>query len=450
MATRPTKTEPPSHGIEEDKHPPERRLVIACQGGGALAAYQAGVLQSLLASAQYQQNAADDHWVEITLPLGGGNAPERFRLVGFSGTSGGAQNAAIAWSACATGEPQRAAGRLAKWWESMAVPTNRPFSMEGMIPWQGLSADRFWFTQPFAGWAAQAWFYWAPIFAKDPQLWGNPFSATLRGLFIERVRQELGADLYQASQHAQVPEMAVFLGAIEVMSGKFTVFQAGGAASAMRSGPSLVDKGIERVSLQAEHLVASACLPELFGSTPVRLSSGGDGQFWDGLYSHNPPLGALLKIKAPKQNNAGAQAQNSKEWHPDVILILRINPRETATPPTSKEEIEDRHNELIGNLSLQQEINAIQRINELVLAGRAHGSAPCTTPRQALAVAAAAYYGLTEIHELEPAPDHSSTWTPLSKLNNLDWHIQMLMFQGRKDGVEALNTPQGRFMRLTP
>lgn len=323
--------------------------------------------------------------------------------------------------------------------------------MEGAIPAQGLSADRFWLTQPMAGWATQAWFYWAPVFAIDPQLWGNPVSSNLRGLFIERVQQELGAYLNQASHQATVSEMAVFLGAVEVTSGAFTVFQTGGTAHAMLNGKPLVDKGIEHISsLRADHLVASACLPELFGSTPVRLSSGKDGQFWDGLYSHNPPLGALLKIKAPKQSNAGAQEQNSKEWHPDVILVLRINPRIRSAPPTSKEEIEDRHNELIGNLSLQQEINAIHRINDLVIHGQTLKKGPCVSDKDRLAVAAAAYYGLTEIHELEPAPHHSSTWTPLSKLNNLDWHIQMLMFQGRKDGVEALNAPRGRFMRLTP
>lgn len=125
MATRPTKTEPPSHGSEQDKHPPERRLAIACQGGGALTAYQAGVLQSLLAGAQYHQNAAGDHWVEITLPLGKGNTPERFRLVGFSGTSGGAQNAAIACSAWRARSRRRAFLRIASGSPSL-WPVGRP------------------------------------------------------------------------------------------------------------------------------------------------------------------------------------------------------------------------------------------------------------------------------------------------------------------------------------
>jgi NTE family protein len=56
------------------KNPSERRIAIACQGGGSHAAFTAGVLRTLL----QRQNA------------------ENYRIIGRSGTSGGAMCALLA------------------------------------------------------------------------------------------------------------------------------------------------------------------------------------------------------------------------------------------------------------------------------------------------------------------------------------------------------------------
>ena len=59
---------------------PRKRIAIACQGGGSQCAFVAGALKTLFA--QGVQN--------------------RFKIVGLSGTSGGALTAALAWAACSS------------------------------------------------------------------------------------------------------------------------------------------------------------------------------------------------------------------------------------------------------------------------------------------------------------------------------------------------------------
>lgn len=461
MARASARPEPDAGAASESSSPPRRTLVIACQGGGALTAFQAGVLKALLASAAYKANAQGQRWVELSLLLGPGfsadpddkdRSKQKFRLVGFSGTSGGAQNAAIAWAACAVGKPEDVARRLDDWWRAIALPGGPalPFDPASLVGpgWPFVMPSRL-LRQPIGGWLTQAWLHWAPLLALDSSWWGNPFSEALQAAFADLLREKLGRGLDAANKSPSVAEMSVFLGAVEVRSGTFTVFHAGNAATAAAVGKTALSrKGIEHGPLQPEHLVASACLPEVFGSVRVAWQAGSavspprkDGDFWDGLYSHNPPLGALLSFR-PGQHGEEA-------WHPDVVLVLRVNPRETPEIPDSKSEIEDRHNELIGNLSLDQEIHAIDRINELVLKGKAHGEGPYANKKIRLEAAAAAYYGLTEIFELEPAPDHARQWTPLSKANNLDWHIRALLANGEADGKAAIAAPD-RFRRVTP
>ena len=68
----------------------------------------------------------------------------------------------------------------------------------------------------------------------------------------------------------------------------------------------------------------------------------------DGLVSQNPPVRDL-----PDAN-------------PDEIWVIQINPERRDVEPKSVGEILDRRNELAGNLSLNQELFFIEKINELV------------------------------------------------------------------------------------
>jgi len=65
------------------------------------------------------------------------------------------------------------------------------------------------------------------------------------------------------------------------------------------------------------------------------------GVYWDGLYSQNPPVREFVW-------------DTPLETAPEEIWIVRINPQQCPEEPTSLAEIEDRQNELMGNLSLEK------------------------------------------------------------------------------------------------
>ena len=95
-------------------------------------------------------------------------------------------------------------------------------------------------------------------------------------------------------------------------------------------------------------MLASAAVPTLFPAVTV------DGrQYWDGLFSQNPPIRHFT-------------TEVDADEKPDEIWIVRINPTRTWQVPTSMGEILDRRNELAGNLSLEQEIDTIEAINDLI------------------------------------------------------------------------------------
>jgi len=72
----------------------ERRVAIACQGGGSHTAFTAGVLSRLLSAEELDE----------------------YRVVGLSGTSGGAVCALLAWSALLDDDRRGARERLEGFW----------------------------------------------------------------------------------------------------------------------------------------------------------------------------------------------------------------------------------------------------------------------------------------------------------------------------------------------
>ena len=60
------------------------------------------------------------------------------------------------------------------------------------------------------------------------------------------------------------------------------------------------------------------------------------------------------------------QDQSRLEDIPDEVWIVRINPQQWPYPPTSNKDIEDRQNELMGNLSLNKELDTIMKVNEWI------------------------------------------------------------------------------------
>ena len=99
--------------------------------------------------------------------------------------------------------------------------------------------------------------------------------------------------------------------------------------------------------LTLQGVAASGTLPNVREAEKI-----GDGYYWDGLYSQNPPVREFL---------AGVR----KEHAPDELWIVRINPQQSRQP-RSNAEIRDRENELMGNLSLNKELDFILTVNGMI------------------------------------------------------------------------------------
>ncbi len=263
------------------------RIAIACQGGGSHTAFTAGVLSRWMS-----QDVLD-----------------RYRVVGLSGTSGGAICALLAWSALVQDKPALARERLDSFWTANSAGTPPERVLNEMI----LAASRM------------AHYVSAPAI--------SPYNTPTSVMSLEHLRGLLESTL----DFGEVTALAaaagddaplLLLGAVDVLSGSFKAFSS-------RNG-----------EVSADAVLASAAIPHLFRSVPV------DGHlYWDGLFSQNPPVGDLLYA------------------HPDEIWVIQINPTERVTEPTSVMEIEDRRNELGGNLSLYQELNFIEQIDKLIERG---------------------------------------------------------------------------------
>jgi NTE family protein len=150
--------------------------------------------------------------------------------------------------------------------------------------------------------------------------WGDDqFRAMLEATFdfeaLRRLAHRPGAPVLQ-------------IGAVEVLSGHFEIFT-----------------GEE---LRVECLLASAAIPEMFRAVTVP----GRGVYWDGLFSQNPPIHDLIELPI------------------DELWLIQINPSTCARVPTETHEILDRRNGLAGNLSMEQELQFIERLNRAIRQGR--------------------------------------------------------------------------------
>jgi NTE family protein len=229
---------------------------------------------------------------------------ERYEIVGLSGTSGGAVCAWLAWLALGRGEPERA-GRL---------------------------LDGFWRDNSARSPSAQlvnAWLVWASslqnvVATPAVSPYDNPFAASglqeFRGL-LERHAARAGA-----VDRADAP--LLLIGAVDVLSGEFRAFNS------------------RREEISVDMVLASAAIPTLFRAVRV-----GNGTYWDGLFSQNPPIRELM------------------DSEPDELWVVQINPSVSEDEPRTVIEIADRRNELSGNLSLHQELRFVEKIDQLLEAG---------------------------------------------------------------------------------
>ncbi|WP_208104414.1 patatin-like phospholipase family protein [Geodermatophilus obscurus] len=228
-------------------------------------------------------------------------ADEDHRVVALSGTSGGAVCALLAWYGLLTGGAAEAGRLLERFWKANAATT-----LSGKLAnaWLvGLARLEGRVTLP----TVSPYLY--------PDLAGPAFTDLLtRHVDVDRLAR------LQESPPEDQPLLLV--GAVDVLSGDFKAFSS------------------RRQEITVDAVLASAAVPLLFRAVEV-----GGRRYWDGLFSQNPPVRQLP--------DAG----------PDEIWVIRINPRARATEPKTVGDIADRRNELAGNLSLEQELHAIRKVN---------------------------------------------------------------------------------------
>ncbi|WP_263020496.1 patatin-like phospholipase family protein [Natronobiforma cellulositropha] len=265
--------------------PDETTVAIACQGGGSHTAFTAGVLSELLE-----------------------NLPENHRIVGFSGTSGGAACATLAWYGQVHPE-ENPRDLLERFWDDLSASTPLHRAANNVIRWT-IGLQR-------AG---------VPLPEVSPA--NSPGSRW--GLKQFREVLESHVDFEAVPSLLEGDEPGLFISAIDVCAGRFEVFR--------------------EDDLSAGAILASAAEPHLFEAVEV------DGtHYWDGLFAKNPPINDFMSADDVPD--------------PDEIWLLKINPQERPGPPQSMEGIDNRRNELSGNLSLNVEINFLEKVNGWIEAG---------------------------------------------------------------------------------
>jgi NTE family protein len=262
-------------------------VAIACQGGGSHTAFTAGVLEEALP------------WIE------GSDA----RLVGLSGTSGGALSAVAGWYGYVDRDAAAAADIIQDLWADVAVSTPIERVVNDWTVW-GLAARNSGYPVP------QVSPYAVP--------WTEVGEARFRSLVTRHV------DFERVSELAGPNAPKLIVGTVDVEAGTFETFENG--------------------DVSADAVMASAAVPNVFEAVELH----GTGH-WDGLFSQNPPITELLKTDYDRKA--------------DELWIVQINPQTTDGVPKSLQSITDRRRELSANIGLNQQVSFVEAINGWVREG---------------------------------------------------------------------------------
>jgi NTE family protein len=282
----------------------KKRVAIACQGGGSQCAFVAGALGGLFAQ----------------------GVQDRYKVVGLSGTSGGAFTAALAWAGLlrqSQGDKTPIEDGILACWRDLTAQT--PLEMfvdgfgvqllrlteRGVLPSYAISPSSVRF---------QAWS------AATSRAIMRPEFTDLRALLVKHID-------FEHLPSADSPESpALLVGAVDILEGSFKTFSS----------------RLNEISVEA--LLASAAIPNLFPAVHV------DGHaYWDGIFSSNPPILSFLR-----------RAHVGRGLLPQEIWIIQVNRSSYDFVPEYPSDIFDRRNQLAGNLSLHHELQFVELANMLL------------------------------------------------------------------------------------
>jgi NTE family protein len=284
-----------------------KRIAIGCQGGGSQCAFIAGALNALFAQKVH----------------------ERFRIVGLSGTSGGAFTAALGWLGLlkrAQGDATPIGDRIIACWKDLSAQTPQEIALDriglgllrlvedGLVPSLASSPSTFRFQL-----ASKA----AALMVSRPEF------TDLRALLVKHI------DFASLPGLIRADSPVLLVGAGDVLDGGFKTFSSAHG------------------EIKVEALLASAAIPTLFPAVWV------DGHaYWDGIFSSNPPVFGFLQ-----------KAFRGEAPVPEEIWIIQVNRAQHDTVPERPSDISDRRNHLAGNLSLQHELQLVDVVNTLIQEG---------------------------------------------------------------------------------
>jgi len=263
----------------------KKRISLALQGGGALGAYTWGALDRLLED-------------------------ERIEFAAASGTSAGAMCAVVLADGLHEGGRDGARAKLRSFWENVAqAGQGSPYRRTPMMAF--LNAFK-------PGWAAESYFaLWADVAAK----FASPYD--FNPLNINPLKDVLN-ELVDFERVRACDKIQLFIAATNVETGRVRVFEHG--------------------ELTAEHVMASACLPQLFQAVEI------DGApYWDGGYAGNPALFPLFQVKDSRD-----------------IAIVQTHPLKRPGVPRTATDITARVNEINFNANLLSELRAIDFVARLI------------------------------------------------------------------------------------
>jgi NTE family protein len=352
------------------------RVAIACQGGGSQTAFTAGALKALCET----------------------DIAEEINVVSISGTSGGAVCAALIWYAFVKGE-RPIWRRLIDFWkdntaQNWAEKTFNQIIIESLRMVNKGQVPAFQMS-PASPWL-QAMMPFATI-GQRPEF--TDFAALL-GRYIDF------AEITAWGPRTGRPVLIV--GAANVSSGKLSKFIS------------------TQEPIRLEHILASCAVPTLFPAVQI-----GENAYWDGLFSDNPPIAALIHAASIGVENI-----------PEEIWLIKINPTACRKIPVLTSEIVDRRNQLEGNISLFQQIGQLEELNELLLAGafcpeylaRVDVKAPIRVPKCFATEPDRPYH----IPCIEMADDLHETLDYESKIDRGAHNIDRLMEEGERSARRFL------------
>jgi NTE family protein len=233
-----------------------------------------------------------------------------YDLLAMSGTSGGAITALAAWDRLLDGDASAAAENVQSLWDDIAASD---------------VVDRT--LNDWAVWGTHVQNNGAPVPRFSP--YDLPLADVGRRTLRRTIERHVDFETLAQRHDETSPHMVV--GSVDITDGDFVTF--------------------EDEELRVEHALASAAVPNLFEAVEI------DGHYhWDGLFSQNPPVRELFSIDPRRK--------------PDELWVVQINPQHRDEEPKTMEAIADRRNELSGNISLNEELHFVEKVNEWVDEGR--------------------------------------------------------------------------------